>query len=58
MNSTTKLLFILDQIENITKLVEGNEWECFYGSHLIPLYYETQRQLSLTKTQTSTKIKE
>jgi hypothetical protein len=52
MDQTIKLLLILDQIENLTKLIEGNEYETFYGSHLIPLYYETQRQLLLTKTQT------
>jgi hypothetical protein len=58
MDQTIKLLLILDQIENLTKLIEGNEYEIYYGSHLIPLYYETQRQLLLTKTQTSTTIKE
>lgn len=58
MNQTVKLLLILDQIENLIKLVEDNEYESYYKSHLVPMFYETQRQLLLTKTQTSTTIKE
>lgn len=58
MDQTIKLLLIIDQIENLTKLIEGNEYESYYKSHLTPIYYETKRQLLLTKTQTSTTIKE
>jgi hypothetical protein len=46
MTEETKLLLILMQIENITKLIEGNQWEGFYKNQLYPAYYETQRQLS------------
>ena len=58
MNSSIRLILILNQIENIKKLVEGNEYENYYKSYLSPIYYETKRQLLLTKTQTSTTIKE
>ena len=58
MTQTIKLLFILNQIEGIAKLVKDNEYESYYKSHLTPIFYETQRQLLLTKIQTSTTIKE
>lgn len=58
MNHTIKLILIINQIENIKKLVEGNEYENYYKSYLSPILYETKRQLLLTKTQTSTTIKE
>ena len=58
MTQTIKLLLIINQIENIKKLVEDNEYENYYKSYLSPILYETKRQLFLTKTQTSTTIKE
>jgi hypothetical protein len=58
MNQQLKLVFILDQIENLVALVENNEYESYYISHLLPIFFETKRQLLLTKTQTSTTIKE
>ena len=58
MNNTIKLILILNQIENITKLVEDNEYENYYKSYLSPIYYETKRQLLLTKTQNSITIEE
>ena len=58
MTQTIKLLLILNQIENIAKLVKGTEYENYYKSYLTPIFYETKRQLLLTKTQTSTTIKE
>ena len=58
MTQTIKLLLILNQIENITKLVEDNEYENYYKSYLSPIYYETKRQLLLTKTQNCTTIVE
>ena len=58
MTQTIKLLFILNQIEGIAKLVKDNEYENYYKSYLTPIFYETKRQLLLTKTQTSTTIKE
>lgn len=47
MNEQTKLLFAIQQIENISKLVEGNLYETFMVSHLIPLKIEFERQLVL-----------
>ena len=58
MTQTIKLILIINQIENIKKLVEDNEYENYYKSYLSPILYETKRQLLLTKTQTSTTIKE
>lgn len=58
MNHTIKLILIINQIENIKKLVEDNEYENYYKSYLSPILYETKRQLLLTKTQTSITIKE
>ncbi len=58
MTQTTNLLFILEHIEGIAKLVKDNEYESYYKSYLTPIFYETHRQLLLTKTQTSTTIKE
>jgi len=58
MNHTIKLILIINQIENIKKLVEGNEYENYYKSYLSPILYETKRQLLLTKTQNSITIEE
>jgi len=58
MNHTIKLILIINQIENIKKLVEDNEYENYYKSYLSPIYYETKRQLLLTKTQNSITIEE
>jgi hypothetical protein len=58
VTQTIKLLLILSQIEGIAKLVKDNEYENYYKSYLSPIFYETHRQLLLTKTQTSTTIKE
>lgn len=46
MNEQTKIILALTQVENIAKLVEGNQWEVFFSSHLIPLQCELERQLS------------
>lgn len=56
MNQETKLIFALMQIDNLTSLLEGNEYQSFLYSHLISLQIELQRQL--TNIQHSTKIKE
>lgn len=50
INTKTKLIFALNQIENISKLLEGNEWEQFFVSHLIPIKIELERQLTLAKS--------
>lgn len=56
MNTKTKLLLTLSQVEDIIKLVEGNEYEDYFTSHLIPIQVELNRQL--TNLSHYTKIKE
>jgi hypothetical protein len=56
MNQTTKLLLALNQIDNIMKLVKGNQSEIFFSRNLIPVRIELRRQL--TCLQHSAKIKE
>ena len=56
MNQTTKLLFALQQVEGISKLMKGNEYESFIASHLFPILYELNRQL--TNLKQSSKMKE
>ena len=46
MNKKTKFNLALIQIDNLTKIVEGNECEHFFVSHLIPIKIELERQLS------------
>jgi hypothetical protein len=46
MNDQTKLILALMQIDNITNLMKENEYEHFMVSHLIPIKYEIERQLS------------
>lgn len=59
MRDETKLHLALMQIDNISNLIKGNEYERFLVSHLIPLKVEFERQLShLTETSPYTKIKE
>ena len=56
MNSEMKLILALMQIENLTSLLQGNEYAKFLYSHLISTKVELQRQL--TNVQHSIKIKE
>jgi len=56
MNQQTKLLLGLQQIDNLTSLLEGNEYQSFLYSHLIQMKVELNRQL--TNLQHSSKIKE
>lgn len=46
MNEQTKLIFALMQIDNLTSLLEGNEYQKFLYSHLIQMQVELQRQLT------------
>lgn len=46
MDKKTKIILALTQVENIGKLVQENQWEGFFSSHLIPLKLELERQLS------------
>ncbi len=56
MNDQTKLILALMQIENLTNLIEGNEYQKFLYGHLISVQVELQRQL--TNLTHSSKIKE
>ena len=59
MDQRTKLIFALQQTENIYKLLEDGEYAGFFASHLLPIKYEIERQLCcLTNTNPHTKIKE
>tara|TARA_A100001234_G_scaffold184001_1_gene167334 strand:- start:2437 stop:2655 length:219 start_codon:yes stop_codon:yes gene_type:complete len=53
------LLSALNQVENIIKLTEENEYKQFIYMHLNPVYYELQRQLTNLKiTDSITKEKQ
>ena len=47
MNKKTKLILSLQQIDNISILVRENNYEGFFTSHLLPIKFEIQRQLTL-----------
>jgi hypothetical protein len=49
MNQKTKFILALSQIDNLSHLVEGNQFEQFFVSHLLPMKFEFQRQLFLIK---------
>jgi hypothetical protein len=53
VNQSTKILFALMQIDNITSLIEGNEYQKFLYSHLISIQIELQRQLTNLKHSTT-----
>jgi hypothetical protein len=56
MTEQTKFILALMQVENISKLIENNEYEKFFVSHLVPIKIELERQL--TNLNHSLKIKE
>jgi predicted RNA-binding protein with EMAP domain len=56
MNDQTKLILALMQVDNLTSLIEGNEYQKFLYSHLISVQVELQRQL--TNLRHSSTIKE
>lgn len=59
MNREIKLILALQQTENIYNLLHDGEYAAFFASHLLPIKYEIERQLTcLTKTNHYTKIKE
>lgn len=49
MTSKTNLILALQQIENISNLVRHNNYEGFFTSHLLPIRFELERQLSLLR---------
>lgn len=46
----------LELVDELTDLIEGNEYQMFFSQHLIPIRVEIQRQL--TNCLKSSKIKE
>jgi len=46
MNEKTKLILALMQVENLSNLVKGNEWETYLTRQLISVRVELERQLS------------
>jgi len=46
MDDETKLILAQLQIDNLTNLLKDNQYEHFMVSHLIPIKYEIERQLS------------
>ena len=56
MNEQIKLILALQQIDNLTSLTAGNEYQKFLYSHLISIQVELQRQL--TNLTHSSKIEE
>lgn len=59
MTEQQRVTRALSQVDDLTTLLENNEWKNFLYSHLIPLKYELQRQQCLLTNQTnSTNIEE
>lgn len=46
MPDQTKLILALQQIDNLTSLLEGNEYQQYMNLHLIQIKVELQRQLT------------
>ena len=49
MDSETKLLLALYQVEGVMKLTEDNEYKVYLHKNLNTVYYELRRQLSNLK---------
>ena len=47
MREKTNLILALTQVENIAKLTSDNQWKDYLYSHLSPIKYELERQLTL-----------
>jgi len=47
MTSKINLILALQQIDNISSLIRENNYEGFFTSHLLPVKFELQRQLTL-----------
>jgi len=59
MTEQQRVTRALSQVDDLTTLLENNEWKNFLYQHLIPLKYELQRQQCLLTNQTnSTNIEE
>lgn len=49
MNEQTKLIFALIQVENIRELLKDGPYYAFLTSHLLPVRFEIERQLTNLK---------
>lgn len=59
MTEQQRVTRALSQVDDLTTLLENNEWKNFLYQHLIPIKYELQRQQCLLTNQTnSTNIEE
>ncbi len=59
MDQKTKLILAQMQVENIYELLKEGPYAGFFSSHLFPIKFEIERQLSLlTNTNYYTKITE
>ena len=59
MEQRTKLILALQQTENIFELLKDGPYAGFFSSHILPIKFEIERQLScLTNKDYYTKIKE
>ena len=47
MTEKERLIIAIQQVDNLTKLLEGNPYECFMLGELTPVRYELQRQFDL-----------
>ena len=46
MNDRMKLILAHQQIENVRSLLSEGQYAAFFTSHLLPVKYEIERQLS------------
>lgn len=53
MDQKMKLILALQQIDNLTSLLDNNEYQTFFYSHLISMQVELQRQLKLVQNETA-----
>jgi hypothetical protein len=59
MDQKTKLILALQQTENIFELLREGQYAGFFASHLLPIKFEIERQLSCLTVQSNyTKITE
>lgn len=47
MTDEMKLVLALQQVNNLTSLMKGNEWEGFISSRLMSIQCELERQLTI-----------
>ena len=58
MNQKERIILAQMQIDNLLNLTKELQYQGFLTSHLLPVMYELQRQISLTNSSNSTTIKE